>query len=90
MAELKLYATTGGKYAPFQNGFAFLTEKGTVYEKMVEAGFITYDLSQDGKKSVLKNEKINRDSAGIRCCDCSSWRPYLKVVLYNSFSPDTM
>lgn len=43
-----------GKYAPFQNGFAFLTEKGTVYEKMVEAGFITYDLSQDGKKISLK------------------------------------
>lgn len=43
-----------GKYAPFQNGFAFLTERGAVYERMLEANFDTYDLTQEGSKFSLR------------------------------------
>lgn len=48
-----------GKYAPFQNGFAFLTERGAVYEKMLEANFDIYDLTQEGSKiSLSKIRKL--------------------------------
>lgn len=43
-----------GEYAPFQNGFAFLTERGAVYEKMLEANFDTYDLTREGSKFSLR------------------------------------
>lgn len=46
-----------GKYAPFQNGFAFLTERGAVYEKMLEANFDTYDLTREGSKISLSKIK---------------------------------
>lgn len=43
-----------GKYARFENGFAFLTELGTIYDEMVAANLVTYDLTDNGHKISIK------------------------------------
>ena len=43
-----------GKYAQFENGFAFLTELGAIYYEMVAKNFITYDLTGSKHKTSIK------------------------------------
>ena len=43
-----------GKYAKFENGFVFLTELGAIYDEMVAANLVTYDLTESKHKISIK------------------------------------